>query len=191
MRTRAIGWGWGAALVAVVMPAVAGAQVSWLLGGGGSLASKVPDGLSNAGLGYNVLAAASVPLQVLPLALRIDVQYDQQAEPQSVNRMQVYSATANLQYVVFHLALFEPYVIGGGGYYHILNRYLSEPSGPSPYEVQVTSNGFGINAGFGVRAGVGRFALFGEWRYHEVFATQPNSPYSSTSYAPFTIGVSF
>ena len=190
MRTH--GAGWGAALLTMCLPIMAGAQVSWSLGGGGSLASKVPDGLSSGGLGYNVLAAAAVPLPVLPLAIRIDAQFDQQTAPQSPNRLQVYSATANVVYGV-HLLMVEPYVIGGMGYYHMLSRYAStyQTSSYGPPEVQVTTNGFGVDAGFGVKAGLGRFAVFGEWRYNQVFASAANSNYGVTSYAPFTIGVTF
>ena len=180
MRTH--GAGWGAALLTMVLPALAGAQVSWSVGGGGSLASKVPDGLSSGGLGYNVLAAASVPLPVLPLAIRIDAQYVEQTTPQSPNRLQVYSATANAVYGM-HFLMFQPYVIGGVGYYHMLSRYLDLDVAPtSPPEVQVTTNGFGVNAGFGVKAPLGgRIALFGEWRYNQIFATAANSSYGVTS----------
>jgi hypothetical protein len=140
----------------------------------------------------------NLPLPVLPLALRIDAQFDQQAAPVSVNRMQVYSATANAVYGM-HLLFLQPYLIGGIGYYHVLSRYLGSeglcPGGAcgsgSPPEVQTTSNGFGLNGGAGVKMGLGRVGFFGEWRYHDIFAPAGNSPYGHTTYAPFTIGVMF
>ncbi len=189
MRTH--GARWGAALLTMLLPVAAGAQVSWMLGGGGSLASKLPDGLASGGLGYNILAGASVPALVLPVAIRVDAMFDEQTAPQSPNRLQVYSATVNLMYGV-HFLMVEPYIIGGVGYYHMLSRYLDLDVSPtSSPEVQVTTNGFGLNAGFGLKAGLGRIAIFGEWRYNQIFATVPNSQYGVTSYAPFTIGVTF
>jgi opacity protein-like surface antigen len=192
MRTHRVcfAFGWGAAVLMAAMPTAAGAQLTWLLGGGGSYASDVPSGVQNIGMGYNVLAGVSAPIPLLPLAIRVDVQYDQQAQPQSINRLQVYSATANVQYGLLHLAVFEPYVIGGLGYYHILSRYGGCP-GFCSAEVQPSSNGFGLNAGFGVKAAIGRVGLFGEWRYHDVFAPASDSPFGNGSYAPFTIGVTF
>jgi hypothetical protein len=182
----------------VIVPVAAGAQAPViLLGGGGVVSGQVPQNLSDGGLGYNVLAGVSLPVLVLPVALRIDAQYDQQAAPVSVNRLQVYSATANLVYGV-HVAMLQPYVIGGIGYYHVLSRYLgtySCPPGPASGcgqpEVQATTNGFGLNGGFGVKAGLGRVGFFGEWRYHDIFAPAGNSPYGHTTYAPFTIGMTF
>ncbi len=162
--------GWGAALLTMVLPLVAGAQApTILLGGGGVVAGQVPDNLTNGGLNYNLLVGVSLPLPVLPLALRIDGQFDQQAAPVSVNRLQVYSATANAVYSM-HVLFLQPYLIGGIGYYHILSRYLGTYAPPaSPPEVQATSNGFGVNGGFGVRMGLGRLGFFGEWRYHDIF----------------------
>jgi hypothetical protein len=185
-------------LLAAVLPVAAAAQAPViLLGGGGVISGQVPDNLTNGGLGYNVLAGVSLPVPVLPLAFRIDAQFDQQAAPVSVNRMQVYSATGNAVYST-HLFFLQPYIIGGIGYYHILSRYLSEcgtcgngVGSGSPPEVQATSNGWGLNGGLGVKTGVGRVGFFGEWRYHDIFAPAGNSPYGHTTYAPFTIGVTF
>jgi opacity protein-like surface antigen len=184
----------GAVLLTVVLPIVAMAQAPVVLfGGGGMVSGQVPNNLTNGGLGYNVLAGVSLPLPVLPLNIRIDGQFDQQAAPISVNRLQVYSATANAVYSM-HLLMVQPYVIGGVGYYHILSRYLAQPapeSGSGAFEVTETSNGFGLNGGFGVKLGLGRVGFFGEWRYHDVFAPAGNSPYGHTTYAPFTLGVAF
>jgi hypothetical protein len=184
---------WSAALLIMALPLTAGAQAMLLLGGGGVVAGQIPNDITNGGLSYNVLAGVSLPVPVLPLALRIDAQFDQQAAPVSVNRLQVYSATVNAVYGM-HVLVFQPYVIGGIGYYHILSRYLGAAppqSGFTSYEVQETSNGFGLNGGFGVRMGLGRLGFFGEWRYHDIFAPAANSPYGHTTYAPFTIGVTF
>ncbi len=185
--------GWGAALLAMMLPLVAGAQATILFGGGGVVGGNVPNDLTNGGLNYNLLAGVSVPLPALPLALRIDGQYDQQTAPASVNRLQVYSATANAVYTM-HLFFLQPYVIGGFGYYHMLSRYVTAPppgQGTASYEVQTTSNGFGVNGGFGAKLGLGRVGFFGEWRYHDIFAPAGNSSYGHTTYAPFTVGVTF
>ena len=143
--------GWGAALLTMVLPLVAGAQApTILLGGGGVVAGQVPDNLTNGGLNYNLLVGVSLPLPVLPLALRIDGQFDQQAAPVSVNRLQVYSATANAVYSM-HVLFLQPYLIGGIGYYHILSRYLGRTR-PRPrrlrYRRPPTASGSMVVSGY-------------------------------------------
>jgi len=185
---------WSAAIAAGVLtsalvPAAAQAQIGLLLGAGGTFRGNVSSGLSYSGLGYNVMAGLVLRVPILPVALRLEGQYDQFSTPLSVYQDRIYSATVNAEYSL-PLPIVRPYIVGGGGYYHITARYFNPSAAPgSPNEITQPATGIGLNGGFGARAGLGGIGLFAEWRYHYIFAGGANNPAGHTSYAPFTIGV--
>ena len=186
---------WSAAITTVAglasMPGVAGAQLGLILGGGGTFRGAVSSGLSYTGLGYNVLAGVKLQTPVLPIAVRFDGQYDQFSSPLSVYQSRIYSLTANAEYEV-PTPFVRPYLVAGGGYYHITARYFDPTARPgAPNEIDAPTNGAGVNGGLGIRSGLGGIGLFGEWRYHYIFAGGARNPAGHTSYAPFTFGVMF
>jgi hypothetical protein len=177
--------------VSALVPATGNAQIGLLLGAGGTFRGNVPSGVSYSGLGYNVLAGLVLRAPVLPIALRFEGQYDQFSSPLSVYQDRIYSATVNAEYTL-PTPLVHPYLVGGGGYYHITARYFNPSSAPgSPSEIDAPTTGVGLNGGIGLRSGFGGVGFFGEWRYHYIFAGGARNPSGHTSYAPFTVGVTF
>jgi hypothetical protein len=184
---------WGAGLVACLVPGLARAQLGVIMGGGGTIREDVSSNLSYNGLGYNVLAGFTFTAPFLPVSIRLDGMYNQFSSPLSVHQAQIYSATVNAQYSIpFPLPIIHPYLVGGGGYYHLTSRYFNPASGPAPASwAWAPFQGFGVNGGAGLRTGYGRMGFFGEWRYDYVFAGGPHNPANHTTYAPFTFGVMF
>jgi hypothetical protein len=184
---------WGGALVACVVPALARAQFGAVVGAGGTFRGQMSNSLAYSGLGYNVLGGLTYRTPGLPIALRLDVQYDEFSSPISVVPERIYSATMNAQYALpVGLGVVRPYLVGGGGYYHLDALTFNPAQGPqAPGEVDRPFQGLGVNGGAGVRTGFGRVGFFAEWRYHYVFAAGPHTPSNYTTYAPFTIGMTF
>jgi hypothetical protein len=165
--------------------------VGLLLGGGGTVPGSVSSGTFYSGLGYNVLAGLVLRLPILPVALRFEGQYNQFSSPLSVYQDRIYSATVNAEYSI-PLPIVRPYIVGGGGYYHINAQYFNPNAAPgSPDEITTPTTGVGLNGGVGARSGIGGIGVFAEWRYHYIFAGGGNNPTGHTSYAPFTFGVTF
>jgi hypothetical protein len=180
-----------AATVSVVGPGVAQAQLGLILGGGGTLPGSVSSALSYNGLGYNVLAGVALHMPLLPITLRFEGQYDQFSSPLNIYQSRIYSATVNAEYEI-PTPIVRPYLVGGGGYYHITARYFNAAAAPgSPTEIETPTNGAGVNGGLGVRSGLGGMGLFAEWRYHYIFAGGARNNAGHTTYAPFTFGVMF
>jgi hypothetical protein len=155
----------------------AAAQAALLVGGGGVAGNQIPNAAHVGSLGYNALVGIGFDLPFIPLAFRVDGQFDQWASPAGLYRFRVLSGTANVVYFI-PTAVLQPYVVAGTGYYHLIPRRNG---------IDTPSNGLGVNAGVGVKAGLGALGVFGEWRYHYI----PNTGAGHTSYAPFTFGVSF
>ncbi len=187
---------WGAvftaaALIPAIRPANAQdiGQVGLVFGAGGTFRGNLPDGTAYNGLGYNIVAGFSVSMPVLPVSVRVEGMYNQFSTLLSVYQNRVYSATANAVYT-FPIPIIHPYLIGGGGYYHLTGQAFNPQAAPGdPTEIQYLMNGFGINGGLGLRSGFGMFGFFAEWRYHYIFAGVEQTPGGHTSFAPFTFGM--
>ena len=173
----------------VTLASTARAQLGLILGAGGTVRGVVSSSTSYAGLGYNVLAGLTLRAPLLPVALRIEGQYDQFSSPLSVYQDRIYSATVNGEYAL-PTPLVRPYLVGGAGYYHITARYFNPFAAPGqPDEIEAPASGIGLNGGLGARTGFGGMGFFVEWRYHYIFAGGARNPGGHTSYAPFTFGV--
>jgi hypothetical protein len=188
---------WGAACTAAVMlPAIQSAdaqdigQVGLVLGAGGTFRGNLPNGSFYSGLGYNIVGGLSVAMPLLPVSIRIEGMYNSFSTLLSVYQTRVYSATANGVYTFPLIPIIHPYLVGGGGYYHMTGQGFNPQASPgNPTEIQYLMNGFGVNGGLGIRSGFGMFGFFAEWRYHYVFASPQNTPGGHTSFAPFTFGM--
>ena len=192
MQMRRVVWGVAlatAGTIGTAVPSVASAQLGLLLGAGGVVRGDVSSGFRYNGLGYNVLAGLVLDAPILPIALRFEGQYTQFSAPLSVWQDRIYSATVNGVYTL-PTPLIRPYLVGGGGYYHITARYFNPTASPgSPNEIDAPATGIGLNGGLGVRTGFAGMGLFAEWRYHYIFAGGAQNPAGHTSYAPFTVGI--
>lgn len=187
----------GAAFTAAAMlPAIRAAdaqdigQVGLVLGAGGTFRGNLPNGSFYNGLGYNFVGGLSLAMPVLPISVRVEGMYNEFSTLLSVYQTRVYSATVNAQYTFGVIPIVHPYIIGGGGYYHLTGQAFNAQAKPGdPTEIQYLMNGAGINGGVGIRSGIGMFGLFAEWRYHYVFASPQSTPGGHTSFAPFTFGM--
>jgi hypothetical protein len=194
MQMRRMVWGavfTAAALIPAIRPANAQdiGQVGLVLGAGGTFRGNLPNGTFYNGLGYNLVAGLSLAMPVLPVSVRIEGMYNSFSTPLSAYQDRVYSATANAVYT-FAIPIIHPYLVGGGGYYHLTGQAFNPQATPgNPSEIQYLMNGFGINGGLGIRSGFGMFGFFAEWRYHYVFSSVQQTPGGHTSFAPFTFGV--
>lgn len=164
-------------------------QVGLVLGAGGTFRGTLGSGTYYNGIGYNLLGGVKLSVPFLPVAIRVDAQYDEFAGPLTIYQDRVFSATANGMYTLA-IPFVHPYLIGGFGYYHLSTAYPTPTTTPSgPDEINANLNGTGVNGGAGLRSGVGGFGLFAEWRYHYLFLDNPQHPSGHISYAPFTIGL--
>jgi hypothetical protein len=195
MRIRRMMWG-VAFTAAVMLPAIRSAdaqdigQVGLVLGAGGTFRGNLPNGTFYNGLGYNILAGLSFSMPILPISVRVEGMYNQFSTLLSVYQTRVYSATANGVYTFRVIPIIHPYLVGGGGYYHLNGQAFNAQAQPGdPTEIQYVMNGAGINGGVGIRSGLGMFGFFAEWRYHYIFASPQNAPGGHTSFAPFTFGM--
>ena len=188
---------WGAAFAAAAMlPAIWSAdaqdigQVGLVLGAGGTFRGTLPNGTAYNGLGYNLVAGLSLAVPVVPISLRLEGMYNSFSTLLNLNQTRIYSATANGVYTFGLIPIIHPYLVGGGGYYHMTAQAFNPQATPgNPADIQYLMNGFGVNGGLGVRSGFGMFGFFAEWRYHYVFSSAQHTPGGHTSFAPFTFGM--
>ncbi len=194
MRMRRVVWGavfTAAGMMPAIRPVYAQGigQVGLVLGAGGTFRGNLPNGTLYNGLGYNIVGGLSLSMPVVPIAVRLEGMYNQFSTLVSVYQNRVYSASANAVYT-FPIPIIHPYLIGGGGYYHLTGQAFNPQAQPgSPSEIQYAMNGFGINGGLGLRSGFGMFGFFAEWRYHYIFSSLQQAPGGHTSFAPFTFGL--
>ncbi len=169
MQTHGARWG-VAALLTMLRCGRGRAKVSWMLGGGGSLASKLPDGLASGQVGLT-FSPARVCLRSCSgrHSCRRDVR--RRADSAAGPVVGPCRATDDLMYGV---RLVQALHHWRG---RVLPHAVAIPGSRCLAAIVTRSrstNGFGLNAGFGLKAGLGRIAIFGEWRYSQIFATVPS-----------------
>ncbi len=162
------------ALLLLVIPQAADAQLRVLLGGGFS----APSGSlgDQADPGFHAQAGLQVTIPTLPLALRGDggVHSLASAIP-DVSATQITAGSLSLVYFLPGIGL-EPYLLGGYGSYRT-------KAGSVGAEQTVTENGY--HGGFGVAVGGTGLSGFAEVRYVRMDEPQ------SRRMIPFTVGLRF
>ena len=126
------------------------------------------------GTDFHLMGTAAIAGGNLPVSFRVDGQY------QLGDAFDVLSGTANAVYAfdVSEDTKFRPYLIGGLGIYNLNPDFEDADS--------ETKAGINAGAGFSVPVGQGSTRLFGEARFHNIFASG-----ESLNLLPITVGIMF
>jgi len=154
-----------AALLLLLATSAASAQGAsgFHLGVAGGLSSPTSDARDSFDNGWHAGALLTLTPPVMPVGLRIDLQYHKlDAAGPGGGDAEVVAGTANLV-VGFRALVVKPYVLAGGGYYRL---DFSEESFPSAFRDR--QDEFGWNAGAGVSFSMRNIDIFVEARYHSV-----------------------
>jgi len=162
-------------LLAVLLPARAEAQPSFLAGAG--FTSAVGDFADLADPGFHVKLGLSVAIPVAPISLQVDgAVHSLEAADSGLEDVDLLSGAVSVVYDLPGVGL-VPYLLAGIGSY----RIEAGPVGESVEETDV-----GYHAGFGVNLGTGSVRGFAEIRYVQVDSDPNNS-----SFIPLTVGLRF
>ena len=85
----------------------------------------------------------------------------------------------------FGTGVFQPYVLGGGGYYSRSGAQDVKEAGQAVQHASLNDSDFGLHFGAGLKLKFGGLAAFGELRYHRV----KNEGDVKTNFVPILIGV--
>jgi hypothetical protein len=172
-------------LISLLVPAVSRAQSPISLGLAGGVALPLSSFSDDAVPGWRALGTLAVGVPMIPVGLRVDAAFDRfgvdrplvgsASSPSGSER--IASLTANVTYRLVPLPIVSPYLIGGGGSYHV-SCGGDITCGSSTY--------FGWNGGVGLRFGALGLHAFAEARYHHV-----NISGGSVQYVPVTFGLMF
>lgn len=166
-------------------PATVQAQSPISLGLGGGVALPLSSFSDDVIPGWRALGTLAVGVPLIPIGLRVDAAFDRfgvdRALVGSTNSpsgsRRIASLTANATYRLLPLPIVSPYLIGGGGSYHV------SCGGDITCE---STTYFGWNGGVGLRFGALGLHAFAEARYHHV-----NVSGGSVQYVPVTFGLMF
>ena len=135
--------------------------------------------------GWRALGTLAVGVPLIPIGLRVDAAFDRFGVDRALvgstkspsGSRRIASLTANATYRLLPLPIVSPYLIGGGGSYHV------SCGGDIKCE---SSTFFGWNGGVGLRFGALGVHAFAEARYHHVSVSG-----GSVQYVPVTVGLMF
>jgi len=171
------------AMVGAALPLAAQQRADWELSVGAGAGAPIGDFNDGFDIGWHGLGAVSYAFPNLPLALQVDASYAEfrDATPLDLKQTMFYG-TGNILYQ-FRLSgtVLEPYVIGGGGVYHL------DPGGQDAAGMS-TRTKFGVNAGAGLSFRALNTGLFLESRFHNVFIGNGEG---STQFNNFSFGARF
>lgn len=151
---------------AVPLQAQARSGIEFSLGAGAGIPSGTLNDIND--LGWHGQAAATYTFASVPVALQVDGNFSRFAAGTGLDlRDELIYGTADAAYK-FRLenTVLEPYVIGGGGVYHV------DASGSDAVGIPSRTRA-GLNAGLGLTFRVSEMKLFFESRYHNVFNALP------------------
>ena len=169
---RGLALGVSTLVVAALLQAAPLAAQGVRFGVGGGPTFVLEDG---GGTDFHIMGTAAFAVgEDLPVTFRLDGQY------QLGDLFDVLSGTANAVYAfsVSDETKFRPYLIGGLGIYNL--------NPDSDLADSQTKLGINAGAGFSVPVGQGTTRLFGEARFHNIFAEG-----ESLNILPITIGIMF
>lgn len=127
--------------------------------------------------GYTVGGALDLTLPASPVAFRGEGSYTSFGAKGGGETFSDASGRVNIV-LPMHMIVATPYVIGGVGYYHVMDNLTGFPS--------ATTNKFGYNVGAGIDFPLGVMAARVEARYNHV--SLDNGSYT---YVPITFGLRF
>ena len=179
---RLLQWVGAVVLVMLAGPSGTAAQTATFgLGGGLTPLNGYYGSVEKAG--WHILGKLDFAIPILPLAVRVDALYGQtshKAPYEGDGNTTLIGGLANLVWKIPTAApMMTPYVIAGGGVYHVK---ITIPSVP----VDTSATTFAFDLGAGVNVGAGPVHLFVEGRYLNI-----RERGSSVNFIPLTAGVSF
>ncbi len=172
--------------LALVITAAAQAQ-SASFGIGGGLISPTSDYKNQDNVGWHAMGRVNVTVPLTPLDVRVDGLYGQTTHkdiagsPVDGNTKLLGGVASVVWKIATAVPLVKPYVMAGGGMYHIKQTF---PGTTGPAEVSETK--FGWAAGGGASLGVGPVRAFLEARYASVQTSG-----TATKFIPVTAGLIF
>jgi opacity protein-like surface antigen len=147
----------------------------------GGIAIPLSDLNDVAGTGFNGTVTVGLNPAMIPLGIRIDGAYNQFGidDDQGGGDFRFTSVTGNLVYKIPAITV-SPYLIGGGGWYHVSVSDNAIVVGPA------SDDHFGWNIGGGISMALSGFDTFIEARYNQIQVEG-----GSTKFVPITFGVMF
>ena len=174
----------GALALALVAPAVAGAQDlgstrAFTLGIAAGATVPTGDFADAYGTGFNIMGTLGFQPAAMPVGVRFDVMYHslpgEDVGVFEVDDLSILSGTANAVLTVSNTGGVRPYLIGGIG------MYRADGGGDATTD-------FGLNGGAGLEFGLAGFSTFLEARYHSIFADGEGD---NPSLIPIVFGLRF
>ena len=143
---------------------------------------STPSGSTSDGLktGWHGMGLVQILPASSPVGFQVDAAYHQMKFDGAAGKDEVFDGTADVlyQFKTSAESKFRPYVIGGGGLYHI----KAKPD----VGTSSSSTKFGLNAGAGFNLGTASTSFFVESRFHDVLVSGQDF-----HFIPISIGVRF